>query len=69
MLEALTPLPATAQVLVSGAAGFCVEEHAAWLSARSFRDLCRIKKNAGGIYARGVDVAASARPRRSEGDW
>lgn len=69
IVDALTPLPTTADVLVSGDAGVCVEEHAAWLSAGSFRYLFRTKKIAGGIYERVVDWAESARERRPEGDW
>ncbi len=68
ILETLTPRSAPAPILVSGDAGFCVQEHAAWLTAQSFYYLFRIKGNAGGIFQRLIDWAEAARAERPEGD-
>jgi hypothetical protein len=69
LLEALPPRPPHVRVLVSGDAGFCVEEFAAWLALRSLGDRFRIKKNAGGLYTRGAEWAEWTQKRRPEGDF
>lgn len=68
LLETLTPLPTATVALVSGDAGMCVEEHAAWLTSEGFVYLFRIKGNAGWIFERVQQWTDAARTARPDGD-
>ncbi|MFH1138352.1 MAG: transposase [Pseudomonadota bacterium] len=70
VLDALTPLPGDKVVVVSGDAGFCVEEFCEWLTAKGFFFyLFRIKENAGKIYSRVLDWAEDSVKRCPEGHY
>ena len=56
-------------IVVSGDAGFCVEEFCNWLNEKGFFYLFRIKENAGNIYLRTVDWAVSIMENNPAGDF
>jgi len=52
VLDALAPVPGDRVILVSGDAGFCIEEFCKWLNEKGFFYIFRIKENAGNIFLR-----------------
>jgi hypothetical protein len=70
ILEGLIPLPQNCRVLLSGDAGFCVEEFCSWISSHAgLYYFFRIKSNAGWIYDKIVSCAESVRKSIPEGDY
>jgi len=69
LLDSLGPIPEDVRFLISGDAGFSVEQNVNFLKKRGFYYLFRLKQNAGGVFTKVKAVSKQEVLKRPEGDF